>query len=149
MASVKLRDIVRRVTPAASTLLDVACGTGRHLEFLQQHFQVEGLDLSPDMLEVARARCPGVPFHEGSFVDFHLGRLFDAVTCLFGSIGYAGTPDGLHQAIGSMARHLKPGGVLIVEPWLMPPAFVPGRLVFAAGHRALRTDAGGALRWWR
>lgn len=48
-ASSKLRDIVQRVTPDASSLLDVACGTGRHLEHLRRDFRVEGLDLSPDM----------------------------------------------------------------------------------------------------
>jgi dTDP-3-amino-3,4,6-trideoxy-alpha-D-glucopyranose N,N-dimethyltransferase len=128
-ASATLRDIVRRVTPAACSLLDVACGTGRHLEHLRRDFRVEGLDLSPDMLAVARARCPDVRFHEGSLVDFRLAGRYDAVTCLFGSMGHARTLDGLHGAVASMARHLQPGGVLIVEPWITPAAFVTGRLV--------------------
>jgi SAM-dependent methyltransferase len=128
-ASWKLRDIVRRVTPEASSLLDVACGTGRHLEHLSRDFRVEGLDRSPDMLAVARARCPDVRFHEGSLVDFRLTGRYDAVTCLFGSIGHARTLDGLHRAVVSMGRHLEPGGVLVVEPWITPAAFVTGRLV--------------------
>jgi SAM-dependent methyltransferase len=128
-ASLKLRDIVRRVTPDASSLLDVACGTGRHLEYLRRDFRVEGLDLSPEMLVVARARCPDVSFHEGSLVDFRLAGRYDAVTCLFGSIGHARTLDGLHRAVASMGRHLKPGGVLVVEPWITPAAFDTGRLV--------------------
>jgi SAM-dependent methyltransferase len=128
-ASLKLRDIVRRVVPNATCLLDVACGTGRHLEYLQRGFRTEGVDLSSEMLAVARSRCPDVPFHEGSLLDFRLPGRFDAVTCLFGSIGYAGTPDGLRRAVGNMVRHLRPGGALIVEPWLTPAAFVTGRLV--------------------
>jgi len=128
-ASLKLRDIVRRVTPDAASLLDVACGTGRHVEYLKRDFRVEGLDFSPEMLAVARGRCPDVPFHEGSLVDFHLDGRFDAITCLFGSIGYARTPDGLHRSVGSMVRHLRPGGALIVEPWVTPEAFITGRLV--------------------
>jgi SAM-dependent methyltransferase len=128
-ASLRLRDIVRRVTPEASSLLDVACGTGRHLEYLSRDFRVEGLDLSPEMLAVARARCPDVRFHEGSLVDFAVAGRYDALTCLFGSIGHARALDGLHRAVMSMARHLKPGGVLVVEPWIMPSAFVTGRLV--------------------
>jgi SAM-dependent methyltransferase len=128
-ASLKLRDIVRRVTPGASTLLDVACGTGRHLEYLSRDFRVEGLDLSPNMLAVARARCPDVLFHEGSLVEFRLAGRYDAVTCLFGSIGHARTLDGLHRALASMGRHLEPGGVLVVEPWITPGEFMAGRLV--------------------
>jgi SAM-dependent methyltransferase len=128
-ASLKLRDIIRRVRPDASSLLDVACGTGRHLEYLRKDFQVEGLDLSPAMLDMARARCPDVPFQQGSLLDFRIERRFDAVTCLFGSLGHALTPGGLQRAIGNMVLHLQPRGVLVVEPWITPDAFVTGRLV--------------------
>ena len=128
-ASLKIRDVIRDVRPHASSLLDVACGTGRHLEYLRKFFRVEGLDLSPEMLAVARSRCPDVPFREGSLMDFRLPGRFDAVTCLFGSIGHARTLDGLRSAVGNMVRHLEPGGVLMVEPWITPAAFVTGRLV--------------------
>ena len=47
---------IRERVPRASTLLDVACGTGRHLELLKDRFDVEGLDASAQMLEVARSR---------------------------------------------------------------------------------------------
>lgn len=110
------------------SLLDVACGTGRHLENLHAHFQVEGLDLDPDLLAIARARLPDVPLHQGDMLDFDLGRSFDAITCLFSGIGYVGTVDRLSQAISTMAGHLRPGGVLIVEPWFEPAAFHPNTL---------------------
>jgi SAM-dependent methyltransferase len=129
-ATVVLREILQRVVPHATSLLDVACGTGRHLEHLRSHYRVEGLDLSPEMLQIARSRCPGIPFHEGSLVDFRLADTFDVVTCLFGSIGYALTLENMRRAFHTMARHLKPGGVLVVEPWLSPDRFVSGRLVF-------------------
>ena len=48
----------------ARTLLDVACGTGRHLEFLQHDFLVEGLDINPVLLARLAQRCPGVPIHQ-------------------------------------------------------------------------------------
>jgi len=44
-------------------LLDVACGTGRHLELLSKSFDAEGLDLSSELLELARERNPGTAFH--------------------------------------------------------------------------------------
>ncbi len=50
------------------TLLDVACGTGAHLLHLRDHYRVEGLDLDPGMLDVARAKLPGVPFHQGDML---------------------------------------------------------------------------------
>jgi SAM-dependent methyltransferase len=109
----------RRSTPAA-TLLDVGCGTGAHLEHLARWYAVEGLDLSPEMLAVARERCPGVPLHCADMADFALGKRFDVVVSLFSSIGYVRTIEGLHRAVHAMADHLLPGGVLAIEPWLTP-----------------------------
>ncbi len=54
-----------------------------------------------------------------------LGRGFDAVTCLFSSIGYVRTHTGLRGAVASMARHLARGGVLVVEPWIHPDRWQP------------------------
>jgi SAM-dependent methyltransferase len=101
-------------------LLDVACGTGKHLEHLRGRFHVEGLDLDEEFLEIARRRLPGVPFHRGDMVAFDLGRTFDVVTCLFSSIGYAKGLHGLRGAVAAMARHVAPGGWLAVEPWFSP-----------------------------
>jgi len=61
-------------------------------------------------------------------VDFNLDRSFDVVTCLFCSIGYLKTIDHLEQAISSMARHLKPGGMVFVEPWLSPENYWANRV---------------------
>lgn len=124
--SEKLDALVRRTVRGARTLLDVACGTGKHLELLRDRYEVEGLELDPAMLGIARRRLPGVALHEGDMTAFDLGREFDAVTCLFSSIGYAKTRDRLAQAVASLARHVRPGGVLVVEPWILPEAWREG-----------------------
>ena len=95
-------------------LLDVACGTGKHLEFLKEHFDVEGLDLDGGLLAVARERLPGVPLRQADMEDFTLGGRFDAITCLFSAIGYLKTLDRVARACQTMAQHLLPGGVLII-----------------------------------
>ena len=111
---------LRELIGGRQTLLDVACGTGKHLELLREHYDVAGLDLDPELLAIARERLPGVELYEGDMTDFELGRRFDVVTCLFSSIGYVLTVERLHDAIAAMARHLEPGGLLVVEPWLRP-----------------------------
>jgi SAM-dependent methyltransferase len=125
----RLDRVIRERNPSARTLLDVACGTGKHLELLRHRFRVEGLDLDPEMLAIARRRLgPDVPLHSGDLVGFDLGREFDVVTCLFSSIAYARTADRLGAAIGSMARHVAPNGLLIVEPFFSPDQWEPGHL---------------------
>ncbi|MBN2115302.1 MAG: class I SAM-dependent methyltransferase [Anaerolineales bacterium] len=109
------------------SLLDVACGTGVHAGLLSRHYQVEGLDLDSKMLSVARRKYPGIRFHQGDMTNFDPGHQFDAIICLFSSIGYVKTKARLQKAIRSMERHLLPGGVLLVEPWFTPKKWHPGR----------------------
>lgn len=104
-------------------LLDVACGTGLHLQHLSDVFDVEGLDLDAGLLAVARERLPDTPLHEGDMSTFDLGRTFDAVTCLFSAVGYLPSVEALNATLLRFATHTRPGGVVIVEPWLLPEAF--------------------------
>jgi SAM-dependent methyltransferase len=122
-----LERIVRERNPGAKTLLDVACGTGRHLEHLRATFACEGTDIDEGLLDVARRRLPDVPLHHGDMRDLDLGRQFDVVTCLFSAIGFVGSPDGLAGAARTFARHLRPGGLALVEPWLTPDVWVSDR----------------------
>jgi ubiquinone/menaquinone biosynthesis C-methylase UbiE len=107
-------------------LLDIACGTGKHLTKLQVHYACEGMDLDPRMGSAFRERHPRLPFHQGDMVDFDLGKQYGAVVCLFSSIGYTVTRDRLFSALRAFERHTAPGGVVIVEPWHSPDQFKPG-----------------------
>jgi SAM-dependent methyltransferase len=118
--------VERHLRSGGRRLLDVACGTGAHVEHLKAHFAVEGLDLSPELLALARRRNPKVVFHQADMIDFALDRRFDVVTCLFSSIGYVRTVENLRRAVGCMARHTEPGGVVLVEPWFTPSAWQSG-----------------------
>jgi SAM-dependent methyltransferase len=123
----RLHSMIRTRNPTARSLLDVACGTGRHLARLTD-YRREGVDLDRGMLAVARERCPDVPLHEGDMVTFDLGRRFDVVTCLFSSIAYVKTLDRMSRAIFNLARHVNPGGLVLVEPWFTPQTYLEGRL---------------------
>lgn len=121
----RLHELIQAHVPAARTLLDVACGTGKHLAELAGRYEVEGVDIDPRLLAIAHERLPDVPLHEADMVDFELGRRFDAVTCLFSSVGYMKTTVNLGRAVAAMARHVRPGGLLVVEPWILPENWQP------------------------
>jgi SAM-dependent methyltransferase len=123
-----LQAVLDDAAPQASSLLDVACGTGRHLELLRDRYEVEGVDINPKLLDVARERCPGVPFHVADMAEFELGRRFDVVTCLFSSIAYVRTPERMRSAVRCMRHHLNPGGVVLVEPWFTPERYWTGTI---------------------
>ena len=124
----RLLDAIRHRHPSARTLLDVGCGTGVHLRSLQDHYRVEGTDLSPQMLQVARERCPEVVLHEADMATLDLGQQYDVVLCMFSSIGYVRTSERLRSTVAAFARHLTPGGVLMVEPWFTPEQYWDGHL---------------------
>ncbi len=127
--SARLTELIRERNPDARSLLDVACGTGKHLAELRRSFpDVAGLDLDEELLAVARERLPDVDFHLADMTSFDVGRRFDAVTCLFSSIGYVSSEEALRTAVAAMAHGLAPGGVFVVEPWLEPSAWKPGHL---------------------
>jgi SAM-dependent methyltransferase len=109
-------------------LLDVAVGTGRHLYYLKAWFDVEGLDVNRKMIAMAQERNPEIKFHQGNMLNFKLPKKFDIISCLFSAIGYMTTKAKLRRAIQTMSFHLKPGGVLIIEPWITPRNFKNGKL---------------------
>ena len=113
---------------SGNTLLDVACGTGGHTRFLRDRYDVTGIDLNREMLRVARRKIPGVKFLSRDMTSFDLKRRFDAVVCLFSSIAYVRTYLNLKRTIACFARHLKPGGILIIEPFFTKETFVAGSI---------------------
>jgi SAM-dependent methyltransferase len=116
-ASEKLSFIIRDYNPFAVTLLDTACGTGKHIEHLRKFFETEGLDVNEELLEIAKERCPEINLHCQSMIDFKLEKKYDVITCLFGSIAYVKTPENLVKTIRAMSENLNTGGLLIIEPW--------------------------------
>lgn len=118
--------IAAKKRSAGNALLDVACGSGKHLAELRRDFSVEGMDLSEDLLSVARQRLPDVPLHHGDMIDFALGKQFDVVTCLFSAIGHVMTVENLNKTLHCMCAHLAPGGIAVIEPWFTPEQYHAG-----------------------
>ncbi len=125
----KLHELIQQHKRSpGNELLDVACGTGGHIAYLKRNYSVEGLDISPLMLRLARKKHPDVVFYRRDMTNFRLTKEFDVVTCLFSAIGHVKTRRRLDLAVRAMARHLKPGGVLVVESWPTPKQWQNGRL---------------------
>lgn len=126
----ELLEIARRTTSRRPrTLLDVACGTGAHLSHVRNRVAVAGVDSSPSMLAVARRRLGrAVPLRLGDMRSFDLRRRFDVVTCMFSAIAYLPTSRDRVRAFRNFYRHLVPGGVALVEGWILPHRW-KGRLV--------------------
>jgi ubiquinone/menaquinone biosynthesis C-methylase UbiE len=107
-------------------LLDVACGTGRHLVFFQKEFACVGVDVSPSMLGAASQRLTNVRLSTGDLRTFDLKEDFDVVTCLGGGIAYMETEKDLASALLNFYRHTTVGGLLVIDPWSTKESFHDG-----------------------
>jgi SAM-dependent methyltransferase len=140
----EIAHMVRRARPHCRTLLDVGCGTGEHARLLGEvhSFKVDGLDLDPAMVAMARTKWPHGRFDVADMTDFHLDRRYDGVLCMFGAIAHALTVPGLRDAFACMRDHLAPGGVAIVQPYLAPDELPLGTAEYtieSGGVRIKRT----------
>jgi SAM-dependent methyltransferase len=122
--------LLRRLHPTCRTVLDVACGTGEHAKRLAaQGFDVDGLDLSPTFVAIARAKHPTGRFMVADMTDFHVPQHYDTILCLFSSIGYVKTLDRVEAALRRFGDQLARDGLILVEPWF-PPGVLDTRRVF-------------------
>jgi dTDP-3-amino-3,4,6-trideoxy-alpha-D-glucopyranose N,N-dimethyltransferase len=138
-------EVVRQIEkrfPGARSLLDVGCGTGNHLERFRDAFEhVEGVEPAASMRRLAQRKLPAVRIHDADMRELHLGRTFDAVSCMFGPIGYMADEAQLGAAIRGMAAHLVVGGVLVVDPWWFPENFIDGYVMAEVARDERRSVA--------
>jgi len=121
-----LADIIEmEISVRPISILDAACGTGSHIKLLSEVYHVEGLDVDPGMIDVAKTKIPNIRLHTGDMTSFTLAYRFDVILVLFSSIAYVRNLDRLIITIANLAKHLSHGGILIVEPYFTPATWKP------------------------
>ena len=134
------------------TILDLGCGTGNHaFPLAKRGYEVTGVDRSGDMLANARSKLaefesqsqPLPMFLQGDLRSLDLDRNFDAVLMMFAVLGYQLTNEDVLEALKTVRRHLKPGGLFICDVWYGPAvlALRPGDKV-----KFIPTDDGKVIR---
>ena len=100
---------------AEGNVLEVAIGTGLNLPFYRDELRVVGIDLSPEMLAIARRRAAEigrtVDLQEGDAHQLSFGdSTFDTVVC---TLSLCNIPD-VERSLSEMHRVLRPGGRLVL-----------------------------------
>lgn len=102
-------------------VLDLACGSGRHsLELARQGFTVFGVDISPELIELARGEAVAqeleATFIEGDLRELEFADEFDIVLNLNdGAIGYLETDEENLRTFEVISRALKAGGQNLIQ----------------------------------
>ena len=104
-------DFVERFTPAS--VLDAGCGTGRvGRELARRGLDVVGVDLDAEMLATARRKASSVDWRLADLATVDLNRSFDAAV-MAGNVMIFLARGSEPAVVRNMARHVRPGGVLI------------------------------------
>ncbi len=94
-------------------VLDAGCGTGRTaIELARRGMEIVGVDLDEVMLAQARKKAPQLDWRLGDLSIIELGMVFDAIV-MAGNVMIFLTPGTEAATLANMARHLKPGGLLV------------------------------------
>lgn len=97
-------------------VLDLACGTGTLcLLFSEKGYQVTGVDLSPNMLTVAKNKCPESAFICADIADFNAAEKFDFCTCTLDSINHLADINEVKKCFDSVYHCLEKGGLFIFD----------------------------------
>lgn len=111
-----VRHFVESIPVRPAAVLDAGCGTGRmigYLGALDGELAIAGSDLSPSMLEVARAAHPDVELVVGDNADLPFDdERFDGVLAWYSTIHTP--PHRLGDVFREFFRVLRPGGVLLL-----------------------------------
>jgi len=100
-----------------STILDLACGEGRHSNFLaKKGFKVSGIDLSERSIDIAKQNAAdNVSFDIKDMRFFSLPESFDYVFNLFTSFGYFQDSDDNVKVLTQINKHLNDNGILVID----------------------------------
>ncbi|MDP1678357.1 MAG: class I SAM-dependent methyltransferase [Bacteroidota bacterium] len=117
--------IKKLLAPKSSpvTLLDLACGTGKHIFHLEKMgFLVEGSDISSNMITVAResAKSNGskAAFYNYSFQDSHkIEKKYDVVISMFSAMDYLTSMDDFLRTLKNISNLLTEDGIFIFDYW--------------------------------
>ncbi len=108
---------LRRHGLSGRRLLDVGCGTGKSfLPMLERGWDVTACDISPSMLELARAKAgDAVPLSVADMRELPVFGEFDLVWSLDDAVNYLLSGDELREALSGMRANLAPGGLLMFD----------------------------------
>ncbi len=97
-------------------ILEIGCGTGNLTKHLvDMGFKVVGLDVSEEMVKVAKRKLPKVEFLVADVREFSLDERFDAIISTFDSLNNILEDDDMVTAFINVRRHLREGGVFIFD----------------------------------
>lgn len=141
---------LRRYNVAFSSAADIGCGTGRFLEYLQSfRIPVIGVDRSPQMLQMAAARCSSIDRRNlvrQELVRLRLPFIVDLITCNFDTLNYALTTQELQEIFKRISLNLAHRGHFFFD--MLSPTTEEGEVRATVDRIRLPNVRGKWITYW-
>jgi len=117
-----IREILEKHGANGKTILDIGCGTGKHLNFFKKDgFSVSGVDMSENMISEAKKYLQ----QEENLIcakasEFQFAKKFDAIVSLFHVMSYQTENSELEKVFKNVSEHLAEGGLFVFDFWYGP-----------------------------
>jgi len=116
VAPIVMDNSILKGLPAGAHILDLCCGTGQLARALvERGYRVTGLDISEEMIRIARENAPGARFVVDDARSFAALDVYDAVVCVFDSLNHIMTLDELMSVFRHVCAALREGGVFFFD----------------------------------
>ena len=116
---------IKKWIPENGQILELGSGSGSHaFHFCEAGFEVTGIDRSPDMVNVSKAKkIKGFTPIVGNITSFKLPQKFDVALSLFHVVSYLTDNESLIKCFKTIHNHLKTNGVFLFDIWYSPAVY--------------------------
>ena len=98
------------------SILELGCGSGLYMIPLKKlGFEIEGLDISKDMLEVAKEQDASLVLYEEDMSKFELEKKYDSILCLNSSLILLPNMEMIEETLRRCKEHLSEKGLLLID----------------------------------
>lgn len=108
-----------------NSILNLGCGTGRHdIEFAKMGYSVTGIDLSSQMIEVAKSNNYhgqyNIEYEVADIRDYDAKKSYDVVTALFHVMSYQNSNKDVMDAFRTASKAIRENGIFVFDLWYGP-----------------------------
>lgn len=106
---------IQKYNSSARSVLEIGCGTGSNLEVLSKNYEVSGIDISKEMLKIARKKIPQGTFHLQDIRQFDLKKKFDVIICIYDTINHIKLFNDWKKVFKAVSSHLNNNGLFVFD----------------------------------
>ncbi len=111
-------DSIEKYNVPGKEILDLGCGTGTiTYQLALKGYELTGVDLSADMLAIARQKTEALPVHyfQQNMAKLELNRAFDLVLILCDALNYLDSKEKVLKTFNKVYEHLNNNGMLLFD----------------------------------